>query len=163
MSEFGPGDIHAGMTPLEVALTQLAVRETAPNRGPQVDVYLHSVGIDPSAGSYPWCVAFVRWCCSRVGIWLPRTASVKRLWEMGEDLRVDSPQPGDVGIHLRADGLGHCGFFMRWVDENYIETVDGNTNSEGSREGDRVAMKIRPASYWNTGWLRPRLGKVGVA
>lgn len=149
------------MTPLDVALSQLHVRETAPNRGPEVDEYLASCGIDPTAGSFPWCVAFVRWCCSRVGVWLPRTVSVKRLWEMGEDLRVDNPQPGDVAIHLRPDGLGHCGFFMRWVSasnsEDKAETVDGNTNAEGSREGDRVAIKTRPWGYWNMGFLRPRL------
>jgi uncharacterized protein (TIGR02594 family) len=166
VSEFGPGGIHAGSTPLEVALTQLGVRETAPNRGPQVDEYLRGVGLEPTAGSYPWCVAFVRWCCSRTGIWLPRTAGVKRLWEMGKEsgLRVSEPEPGDIAIHLRPDGLGHCGFFMQMAeDDDWIETIDGNTNAEGSREGDRVAIKQRPAAYWNMGFLRPRLGKIGVA
>jgi hypothetical protein len=151
----GPADIHANMTPLEVALTQLNVRETEPNRGPQVDEYLRSCGLEPTAGSYPWCVAFVRWCCSRVGIWLPRTASVKRLWEMGEELRVETPEPGDVAVHLRPDGKGHVGFFMR-AEDGDIETCDGNTNAAGSREGDRVAIKARPRVYWNMGFLRPR-------
>ena len=159
MPEHAPGAFHAGSTPLDVALTQLGVRETAPNRGPQVDEYLRSVGLEPTAGSYPWCVAFVRWCCSRVGVWLPRTAGVKRLWEMGEDLRVDVPMTGDIAIHLRPDGLGHCGFVMDWTttdDGTMIQTIDGNTNAEGSREGDRVAIKDRPRAYWNMGWLRPR-------
>jgi hypothetical protein len=159
MSRLGPGDFHALSTPLEVALTQLNVRETAPNRGPEVDEYLRSCGLEPSAGSYPWCVVFVRWCCSRVGIWLPRTASVKRLWEMGEDLRVDTPAPGDIAVHLRPDGLGHVGFFMRAFvrgPDLWYETVDGNTNAAGSREGDRVAIKERPNGYWNMGFLRPR-------
>lgn len=160
MSKHGPGDYHGLSSPLEVALTQLGVRESAPNRGQRVDEYIVAGGYDPSAGSYPWCVLFARWCCKQVGIWLPRTASVKRLWEMGESLRVNVPSPGDICVHLRPDGLGHVGFFMRaWTDDGgaWVESCDGNTNAEGSREGDRVAIKIRPRAYWNMGFLRPAI------
>lgn len=164
MSRNAPGDYHGLSTPLEVALTQLGVRESAPNRGNRIDEYIVACGLDPPAGSYPWCVCFVRWCCQQVGIWLPRTASVKRLWEMGEDLRVEAlPEPGDVCVHLRPDGLGHVGFFMRTYErdgERWVESIDGNTNEEGSREGTKVAIKERPWGYWNCGFLRPRLEKL---
>lgn len=156
MSRHGPGDFHGLSTPLEVAFTQLGVKESAPNRGNRIDEYIVSGGLDPTAGSYPWCYLFVRWCCRQVGVWMPRTASVKRAWEMGEDLRVPDPSPGDVAIHLNADGTGHCGFHMRWVSDNYAETIEGNSNREGSREGDSVVIKVRPSSYWH-GWLRPRM------
>ena len=32
------------------------------NRGPRVDQYLSSVGLDPTSGHYAWCAAFVYWC-----------------------------------------------------------------------------------------------------
>ncbi len=159
MSEFGPGGWNANSSPVDVALTQLGVRETAPNRGPEVDEYLRSCGLDPTKGSYPWCVAFVRWSCSRVGVWLPRTASVKRLFEMAGHLRVKTPQLGDIALHLRPDGKGHCAFFLRQYTNGagqWVSTVDGNSNASGSREGDRVVLKDRPAGFWNSGYIRPQ-------
>lgn len=158
MTAFGPGDIRPGMTGLDVALTQLGVRESAPNRGQQVDLYLASVGIDPSAGSFPWCAAFAYWCCQQAGLWIPRTARVHTLWERREAMVVKHPEPGDLCIRVNNDATGHCGFFMRLIQDDgslMVESCDGNTNAVGSREGDRVAIKARPFEYWNRGFLRP--------
>lgn len=153
MDLHAPGDIRPGASVLEIALTQLGVRETAPNRGPAVDLYLQAVGIDPTAGAFPWCYAFAFWCANRAGLWLPRTASVRAAWERGKAVRVPLGEFGDVAIRLNADGTGHCGIVMRRAATT-IETVEGNTNQLGSREGTRVAIKTRPSAYW-TGFLRP--------
>src|SRR5262245_2416820 len=32
------------------------------NRGPRVDQYLRSVGLNPEQGSFPWCAAFLYFC-----------------------------------------------------------------------------------------------------
>lgn len=63
-----PGSIGAPDSPLVkhsliLAMTQVGVMEDPPgsNRGPKVDEYLRSVGLDPEDGSYPWCAAFVYW------------------------------------------------------------------------------------------------------
>jgi hypothetical protein len=155
MSKLGPGDFHALSTPLEVALTQLGVKEGDPAWAE----YVLAGGMDPAANP-AWCVLFVRWCCSRVGIWLPKTASVKRFCEMAEDIRErDAPRPGDIVAHLRPDGLGHLAFFMNHSAKNadiWFTTVDGNTNAAGARNGDRVAIKDRPMGFWNMGHFRPR-------
>ena len=54
---------------LDVAASQIGVREEPPgsNRGPRVDEYLCAVGLNPAAGSFAWCVAFVYWCAQRRG------------------------------------------------------------------------------------------------
>lgn len=150
---FGPGDLKPGAGILDVALTQLGVRETAPNRGPMVDVYLHAVGLEPSAGSFPWCFAFAFWCAQQAGLWLPRTASVRAAWERGKAIRVSLGGMGDIAMKLNADGTGHAGIIMSRASIT-LDTVEGNTNDVGSREGIRVAIKNRPSSYW-TGFLRP--------
>ncbi|HYE76180.1 MAG TPA: CHAP domain-containing protein, partial [Blastocatellia bacterium] len=51
---------------LVVAQSQLGVREKplGSNRGPEVDVYIESVGLAPT-GKYAWCAAFVYWCYKR--------------------------------------------------------------------------------------------------
>lgn len=154
---FGPGDIQPGATALDVALTQLGVRESAPNRGMAVDIYLASVGLDPSAGSYPWCAAFAFWCAQQAGLWVPRTARAYTMWERGASIRVATGDVGDVAIHLRKDGTGHVGIVMDRRDGAY-QTVDGNTNVEGAREGNTVGIVTRAGAYWH-GFLRPaRLG-----
>jgi hypothetical protein len=51
----------------------------------------------------------------------------------------------------KGHGLGHCGIVEDLVGDGSIITIEGNTNAEGSREGDRVARH-----QWN-----PREGKRG--
>jgi hypothetical protein len=43
---------------------EVGVTEQPPgsNRGPQVDDYLTTVGLNPAGGSFAWCSAFVYWC-----------------------------------------------------------------------------------------------------
>ena len=49
---------------LAIAGGEVGVMEQPPgsNRGPQVDQYLTSVGLNPAGGSFAWCAAFVYWC-----------------------------------------------------------------------------------------------------
>jgi len=50
--------------------SQLGVRETAPNRGPEVEKYLRYVKL--SKGN-PWCAAFVCWVLGEAGVENPRS------------------------------------------------------------------------------------------
>lgn len=135
---------------LSVAVTELGTRETARNSGPRVDEYLASVGLGPG---YPWCAAFVYWCAGKArppGFInpCPRTASALNLWaESNPDCRRSAPAPGFVFILNHGHGLGHVGIVEEVLTDGTIVTVEGNTNAEGSREGDRVARhQWEPAS-----------------
>lgn len=152
---FGPGLVRPGATPLEVMMAALGVRETGPNRGPWIDECLRFVGLDPEAGSWPWCAASLVWCADRGGVELRRTASVARLWQAVQYRRIDGPEPGCGFVHLKPDGKGHCGLVVREVAPGIIATVSGNTNAEGSREGDRVGLHDKPRSYF-TGFFHMR-------
>ena len=151
---YAPGDPKYIKTPLGVAYTQLGVHEIGgKNRGPRVDEYIRSLGLDPADG-HPWCACFVVWCVRAAGKSLKPSAKVARLWELNLDLAETDAKPSDVAIHLNDDGTGHCGI-VDSVDETHVKTVEGNTNAEGSREGDRVAFKSRPRIYWHA-FIRPR-------
>lgn len=153
---FGPGDVRPGISPLEVAFSQLGVREIGgANRGPRVDDYLRFVGLDPAKGPFAWCCAWIVWVHAQAGITIPRTASVRRLWELARAAnRVEEPLPGDVFIHLRPDSKGHCGLVAAVREDGSIETVEGNSSdTSGTREGDGVYRKVRPRSYCR-GFLR---------
>lgn len=127
---------------ISVAVTEIGTRETSRNSGERVDEYLASVGLDPG---YPWCAAFVHWCAGKArpaGFInpCPRTAGALKLWDLSHpDCRRGIPAPGFVFVLDHGHGLGHVGIVEEVVGDGSIITVEGNTNSEGSREGDRVA------------------------
>lgn len=59
-------------------------------------------------------------------------------------------KPGDVFTlyYAKLGRIGHTGFYDRPVNSSVFETVEGNTNMAGSREGDGVYRKKR--SYHST-------------
>ena len=120
------------------------------NDGPQVAMYLKSVGLGPG---YAWCADFVRYCYERVGVktsingGAPSAVPLeRRIWKQGRALMGDLPRPGDTfGIWFPKMGrVAHTGFVMDWKGNSpFVETVEGNTNAQGSREGNQVAVRLR--------------------
>lgn len=131
---------------IEVAKSQIGVSEEpkGSNWGEQVGKYLHSVNINFPA---PWCAAFVVWCHNEAGVdSIPRTGGVLDMWNKAHTLyAVQTPQPGDVFIQDHGNGNGHTGI-VESVNDETINTIEGNTNDEGSREGYEVARRSRPVS-----------------
>jgi hypothetical protein len=130
--------------------TQLNVRETGYNTGPEVDIYLRSVGFAPGAS---WCGAFVAYNLTRIKVknpntaWSPAYASQRDIIWTGKKGGV-APMPGDVATfyypNLRR--VGHVGFFVKKDFDGYFITIEGNTNGAGSREGDGVFKKKRESA-----------------
>jgi hypothetical protein len=54
--------------------------------------------------------------------------------------------PGHIGIIAQVEPGGTGGFFAR------IRTFEGNTNSQGSREGDGVYERWRTRTLLNSNW-----------
>lgn len=145
------------ITTLEKAISQLGVQEIPKNSnaGPAVEKYLKSVGLGKG---YAWCMAFIYWCAKEASIQLAvenplkKTAGVLHMWNSCPDLRVQNPQPGDIMILDYGKGKGHTGIVEK-VFKNYIQTIEGNTNDEGSREGYEVCKRYRNKSKVK-GYLR---------
>jgi hypothetical protein len=132
-------------TALDIAITQLHVKETSHNAGPEVDEYLRRVGLDPG---FPWCAAFLYYlfdeAAKRLGMVnpFPRTASTQSLWRHAEPICRDSnPTVGAVYVLQHGPSTGHAGIVESIVD-GVITEISGNTNQAGSREGDAVARHI---------------------
>lgn len=130
---------------LEIAKTQLGVQEIprGSNAGPAVEKYLKSVGLGKG---YAWCEAFVYWCYNEaskdLGVVNPlkKTAGVLDQLNSSKKYVVKTPQKGDLFIMDFGKGQGHIGF----VDESQlttIQTVEGNSNDDGSRDGYEVCQK----------------------
>jgi hypothetical protein len=111
--------------------------------------YLLSTGFDYPV---PWCAAFVSWCHTLSGIENPRSAwspawfpAKYTIYIRGRPRPGAEPGKGDVfGLYYNNLGrIGHVGFIDEWPPGEYCITVEGNTNSAGSREGDGVHRKRR--------------------
>lgn len=132
---------------LEIGITQIGVEEIPrnSNSGPEVEIYLKSVGLPKG---YSWCMAFVYWCTQKAAIQmvvknpLKRTAGVLDQYNSRPLLVQAIPQQGDIFIMDLGKGLGHTGIIEKIVG-NTLYTIEGNTNSEGGREGYKVCRKKR--------------------
>jgi len=131
---------------LDIANSQLGKEETprGSNWGEPVKSYLATVGIDFPAS---WCMAFVHWCSvqafKNTGVKNPliKTGGVLRQWnEINGYYKHKEPQAGDIFIMDFGGGHGHTGFVSA-VNGNKIETIEGNSNDTGSREGYEVCAK----------------------
>ncbi|MFT3765686.1 MAG: CHAP domain-containing protein [Minicystis sp.] len=166
-----PGDAADPLlaTVLKIAESQVGVRENPPNsnRGTEVDAYQRAVG---NPLGVAWCAAFVYWCFDRAAKQLGadnpvvRTGGCLLHWQKARSQGVraitaqqaaDDPslvQPGHIFIMDHGNGLGHTGFVQR-VRGGLLDTIEGNTNMLGSREGDGVYAKQRRIDEVSAGFL----------
>lgn len=134
---------------LEIARGEIGKQEIPLNSnwGPHVQKYLACVGIKFPAY---WCVAFVQWCysqaCEALGIknTLYKTAGVLDFYNWVKRTHPDwihaSAMPGDIGIMDYGNGKGHM-FLVDHAHDQFVETIEGNSNDEGSRNGYEVAHR----------------------
>lgn len=141
------------------------------NRGPRVDEYVRSVGLDPEGG-YAWCVCFIHYCFAAAARLLetenpfPKTGGVHDAWTKARkagfqtiaasEARTDPTriEPGQVFFINAGEGLGHAGLVTA-CNGDTIATIEGNTNRAGSREGTCVLRKTRTIRSINMGFVRP--------
>jgi len=139
---------------VKLAGDELGVLEVPPgsNHGPRVNEYLRVVGLDATAGSFPWCAAFVYWCFDQASRGLGRvnpvvrTAGVLDHWRRAAqqgvprlaaaDATADPGRvrPGMIFVQDFGAGAGHTGL-VESVQGGRLITLEGNTNDDGSREG----------------------------
>jgi hypothetical protein len=145
---------------LQIAQSQIGQSEKpiGSNSGPMVNEYLKAVGLPPG---YAWCQAFVYWCYAVAAKEqnkpnpVIRTASVHDCWShiatqatMTKLLKEDAlkqpelVQPGDQFILSFGGNAGHTGL-VESVEGTIIHTIEGNSNTNGSREGYEVVRHQR--------------------
>jgi hypothetical protein len=171
---FGPGAVYSSdafnaASPLrqlviDIAASQIGVCEQprGSNRGPEVDQYIRSVGLNPADASYPWCACFLYWVfdqaakLKRIENPLPKTAGVHVLWNKGKDTEANviypsnadstTVKPGMIFMIDTGGGHGHAGLVCQAAGDHLI-TIEGNTNPGGSSEGYGVFRRdARPIS-----------------
>lgn len=132
---------------IKQAGSQLGVTEaTGHNDGVAVEKYLASVGLGKG---YAWCMAFVYWCAkqaaAKVGIANPlfQTGGVADEWRSARGVRTSVPRQGAQFFIIHGDGTGHTGIVTGVFQGGDFHTIEGNSNSNGSREGTTVVRHTR--------------------
>lgn len=92
-----------------------------------------------------WCASFVSWCALKAGLadLYPRTASclVGVSW-FKQRKRFSAYPARGAQVFYGSGGGAHTGLVYDF-DDTFIYTVEGNTNADGSAEGDGVYLKKR--------------------
>lgn len=151
---------------LEIARGEVGVLEEPKdsNRGPKVEQYLASVGLGPGN---PWCAGFAYWCIQKASeaqgrreVPFLRTGYTPDIWNwakgrgaflLPEDVLAARKriEPGSLFLlHGPVDGVErvkHVGF-VAGVAGGMAQTVEGNTNKGGGREGGGVYQLERKIS-----------------
>jgi hypothetical protein len=149
----------------DIATSQVGQKEaTGRNDGSVVRKYQGTTNLEP--GGWPWCAAFVCWVIrewlkdEKAQKWLnlkhrtpedwrPKTA---RAWGFDDWAakrpatteiidRSEKAKPGDIVMFT----FSHVGIVVSDNGKS-IQTVEGNTNGAGSRDGDGVYFKTRSRS-----------------
>lgn len=150
---------------VEIASREVGVEEIdGTNCGPQVNEYKAATNL-PAAESWPWCAAFVCWVVKKTmeATATAESATFKRPKTAGAwDFENWSKRQGDEtntkrdpGDDIRAGDIvifkfSHIGIAVADADGTSVETVEGNTDASGSREGGGVFRKTRKLSQVKT-------------
>ena len=147
---------------VKIALDEVGVEEIdGTNCGPRVNEYKAATNLPPKE-SWPWCAAFVCFCvraamraanvAETAGFKRPTTAGAWDFenWSKRQDDTTQTKREpsndikaGDIVIFR----FSHIGIAVSSPDYNgFIETVEGNTDGQGSREGGAVLRKQRHVS-----------------
>ena len=150
---------------IEIASREIGVEEIdGTNCGPQVNEYKAATNLPPKE-SWPWCAAFVCWVVKKsleaseiaesATFKRPRTAGAFDFENWSKRQGTETQTKRDPGDDIKAGDIvifkfSHIGIAAANADGHSVETVEGNTDADGSREGGGVFRKTRKLSQIKT-------------
>jgi hypothetical protein len=144
-----PSNVEAVITRvLTVAASQIGYREGRDSSGWNNDT---AYGAWYPMNYNPWCEMFVDWSAWKAGI--PETVIPKYAytpyglkWFRDRSQEVATPRRGDLFFLVNSSGLAHHIGFVEKATGGAFQTVEGNTNTNGSDQGDGVYRLTRTTS-----------------
>lgn len=125
--------------------------------------YIESTGNNTKYGEWfgmnntPWCGIFVSWCYYMAGISLGNIGFAKGFagcqfaYEYFRKNKKTTflPAEGDiVFFDWNLDGrMDHCGIFVKWLNKDYFESIEGNTSDKNQSNGGTVMIKKRHKKF----------------
>lgn len=136
---------------IEVLRPLVGLKETpkGSNRGPLIDEFNRSANTE--LGS-PWCAAVAHWAYHKNGA-DDRPGAYSPSWfKASRRVALKDVRPGDVGL-VYFPSMGRYAHTIAAVEKVIVsagrvvqvQTLEGNTNAQNSREGDQFARRVRAA------------------
>lgn len=165
-----PLQLHSSVSvkALEIAKTQIGVKEQGNNRGKIVSQYIKTGG---GSDGQSWCMYFVYWCFNEASKFFNKKNPLMKTGSCSQQLRYakslysgmkvieakriffhEKIKTGAIAIFKKGTAssndigklwLGHTGIVEKQIDKQTFQLIEGNTNNAGSRNGDGVYPKIR--------------------
>jgi hypothetical protein len=98
-----------------------------------------------------WCGMFVSWCYAQAGFPLPNIGFTKGFagcqtafaYFKKNKMLTKKPVPGDIVLFdwNRDNRYDHTGIFVKWIDENTFESIEGNTAFGNDSNGGTVMRR----------------------
>lgn len=146
---------------VELARAEVGVEEVSgTNCGPRVNIYKAATNLPPLE-PWPWCAAFICWLvreamddtgtAETATFKRPRTAGAWDFinWSKAQDNTTQTRlapgadiDAGDIVVFT----FSHIGLAVKAAKDGYVDTVEGNTDAAGNREGGGVYRKTRPVA-----------------
>lgn len=155
---------------ISYAVDSIGQKEKKGNQGfvdPIFDAWIRN--LTPFKNGHAWCCYFVWSCWKQAVLDFGYSAEIIDEQFSGGTIRTfrhfksigwtdQTPKPGSIVIWQNFDDgepltTGHAGLIEEVYDD-YLITIEGNTNAAGSREGDQVARKNRKIDFKKENGLR---------
>lgn len=130
---------------LNVAAGEIGVKEIGyTNTGKRVREYQAATTLGGTGWS--WCAAFIAWIMAAVA----RSLSLNQFWSNSPDcdeiltfarrrgIVYETPEVGDVGLVMKSQNDATHIFQVEAINGDHLTTIEGNTNNDGSANGDGV-------------------------
>lgn len=175
---FGKDDVPVADAPairsltdvLDIARAEIGVQEVPlnSNRGPRVEQFQVTVGCRPGDA---WCACFVYWCFDQAAKSmgkknpLVKTGGALASYNQSSAKKVPAAvarnnpalvKPGQIFVMDFGGGKGHTGIVEK-VNGGFMDTIEGNTNDQSSREGSGVYRRTRKINTVNKGFMEYKL------
>lgn len=144
---------------VEIAQREIGTTETPKNSNKTK--YGKWFGLD----GLPWCGMFVSWCYATAGKQLPKIGYLRGFagcqtayaYFLKNGWITNNPVAGDIVLFdWNSDGrYDHTGIFVRRIDDNHFETIEGNTSLTNQSNGGQVMLRKR--NYSTAIFAHPKL------
>jgi hypothetical protein len=140
----GALDARGSMVDIARAYLRAGAREVGQNRGP----WVRAIAGDAAEGD-AWCMSFLRRVAEQAGHpWAHRISPSCDV--TGRNARADGrlvtrAEAGDLFLvrgPSQVDPWTHGGL-VTWAGADVVESIEGNSNDDGSREGVAVVSRVR--------------------
>lgn len=113
----------------------------------------------------PWCGIFVSWVYAQAGEQLPKIGftkgfagcqtAIEYFTKKGKIIERTEAKEGDIVFFdwNHDKRYDHVGLFVRKIDDNFFETIEGNTSVLNQSNGGEVMKRVR--NYSQATFARP--------